>query len=303
MKQNPTITIAICTYNRADYLADTLAGLAAQSRPELFSILVVDNNSDDHTEEVCSRFGEKHPDVVFQYVKEREQGLSHARNRVLAESSSDWVLFIDDDVKLPQQFAETAAEFADNQTEPCCAGGRIFVQFDDGEPNWIPSALMPMFGHHDLGEQRRKYPATNFPRGGNMLIHTSVTEKAGMFDPQLGRSGSGLAGSEEKAFFEKAREEGIALWYLPGLYLWHRIGSKRLERSYLERQSVGIGQSERTRLSNNRGKLFLKALTEFGKLGVSILLAAWYLVTLKPKAAGFILQFRVWVIRGFLGRN
>ena len=299
MKQTPTITIAICTYNRADYLADTLRDLATQNRPELFTILVVDNNSDDDTEAICSRFRDEHPGIRFNYVKEQQQGLSYARNRAMQESMTDWVLFIDDDVIVPPHFAGVAAAFVSEQDEPCCAGGRIFVKFDDAEPDWIPSALMPMFGHHDLGDRRREYPATNFPRGGNMLIHKSVMDDAGEFDPQLGRSGSGLAGSEEKAFFEKARRHGVTLWYLPDLNLWHRISKKRLEHSYLKKQSIGIGRSERLRLDENRSKILLKTLSEFGKLGVSLLLSLWYLLRLKPKAAKFILDFRVWVMKGF----
>ena len=302
MKQTPTITIAICTYNRADYLADTLRDLAAQNHSELFTILVVDNNSDDDTAAVCDRFRDEHPGIRFDYVKEKQQGLSYARNRAMHESVTGWVLFIDDDVNVPPHYAGVAAAFVSEQNELCCAGGRIYVKFDDGEPDWIPSALMPMFGHHDLGDGRREYPATNFPRGGNMLIHKSVMEKAGEFDPQLGRSGSGLAGSEEKAFFESAREQGVTLWYLPDLYLWHRISNKRLERSYLKKQSIGIGLSERLRLNNNRSRVFLKTLSEFGKLGVSLILSLWYLLLLKPKAAKFILDFRFWVMKGFFNK-
>lgn len=301
MKQNHTITIAICTYNRADYLEDTLRDLAGQNGQDQFSVLVIDNNSDDDTAEICSRFRDENPDIGFEYLIEEQQGLSYARNRAMRESAADWVLFIDDDVELPPNFADTAAEFVSEQEEPCCAGGRIFVKFDDGEPDWIPRALMPMFGHHDLGERRREYPATNFPRGGNMLIHKSVIKKAGEFDPQLGRSGSGLAGSEEKAFFEKARDEGVKLWYLPELHLWHRIGKQRLQRSYLEKQSVGIGRSERLRLNRQPLRIILKALSEFGKLGVSLLLSVWYLLRLKPKKARFILEFRIWVMKGFFG--
>ena len=39
------LTVAICTYNRAELLRQTLAGIARQSFPaDQFEVLVIDNN-------------------------------------------------------------------------------------------------------------------------------------------------------------------------------------------------------------------------------------------------------------------
>jgi len=301
MNKISLITIAICTYNRAEYLRDTLVDLQVQSAdPGEFEILVINNNSTDHTEEVCSDFSKRSSGLSFRWVRETRQGLSFARNRAVREAASDAVLFIDDDVHLPEMFIETALNYLRRYPEAKCAGGRIFVSFDSDETGWIPKELMPMFGLHDLGDQDRIYPPTNFPRGGNMLIKKSVFEAYGEFHTGLGRMGPDLLGSEEKEFFERIRKEGVVLHYWSDMALWHRIGSDRLKESYLKNQSKGIGRSERIKTIGSPGRRAIKLAGELVKLAGSVVLAAGYLTRGKARAAGFLLKFRIWVLKGFM---
>lgn len=301
MQKNPRITVAICTYNRAGYLKDTLDDLAEQNiKPEAFEILVINNNSKDGTEVVCEIFLKTHPDHQFRCIKETKQGLSFARNRAAREAHSPVLLYIDDDVKLPRHYVYTAIEYSDNRPSTMCAGGRIQVTFDDEDADWIPAELMPMFGLHDLGENDKLYPASNFPRGGNMVIRKSIFDAFGYFNTHLGRRGTRLLGSEEKEFFEKMRKNGVELHYWAHLELTHRIGSKRLEEEYLREQSTGIGRSERLRVSESVPNTIKKFASELIKFAGSLILAVGYLARGKTKAAGFIIQFRLWVLQGFL---
>lgn len=301
MPKGPQITIAICTYNRAGYLKDTLDDLAEQNVGlNEFEILVVNNNSKDGTETVCEIFSKTNPGHNFRCVKEVNQGLSFARNRAAREAQTPVIIYIDDDVKLPQNFVQTALIYIEKRPSTMCAGGRIEVSFDDASPDWIPDELMPMFGLHDLGDEDQFYPPTNFPRGGNMMIRKSIFDVFGYFDTHLGRTGNQLLGSEEKHFFKKLRKNGVEMHYWADLKLTHRIGSNRLEKEYLEEQSVGIGRSERMRLSESGLATTKKLGSEIVKLLGSLLLAIGYLAKGKTRAAGFILQFRVWVLKGFL---
>ena len=301
MKLKPLVTIAICTYNRADYLQDTLNGLAEQTEnPRRFEILVINNNSTDSTESVCSAFSAERDQLQFRMVTEKKQGLSYARNRAYREAESNMILYIDDDVYMKSDFVENCIRTLHETPQLKCGGGRIYVSFDGTDPDWIPAELMPMFGLHDLGDNKKPYPKDNFPRGGNMIIHKELFERSGMFDPNLGRTGSRMIGSEEKAFFKKSRKQGYTPWYLPGITLWHRIGKTRLQKYYLKEQSVGIGKSEYLRLKSSKLKLTRKLFSEFVKLAGSTLLAAGYLLKGKTKASRFILIFRFWVLKGFL---
>src|SRR3954471_4782626 len=102
------VTVAIPTYNRADFLRQTLAGIAAQQFPrEHFEVLVIDNNSTDHTAAVVAEFANERP--APRYLREEKQGLDHARNRALAEARGEIVVFGDDDILVkPDWLAQMA---------------------------------------------------------------------------------------------------------------------------------------------------------------------------------------------------
>lgn len=301
MDSKPRITIAICTYNRAGYLNDTLEDLAEQNvKPGKFEILVVNNNSTDGTDAVCEIFAKTHPEYQFRWVTEEKQGLSYARNRAAREARSPVLLYIDDDVRLPRHYVFTAIEYEDNRPSTMCAGGPIKVMFDEKDPDWIPNELMPMFGLHDLGEYDKLYPSSNFPRGGNMMIRKSIFDAFGYFDTHLGRKGTELLGSEEKDFFDKLRKNGVELHYWANLELTHRIGSNRLDDDYLRKQSIGIGRSERMRVSDSGLQTMAKLGSELIKFLGSLILAIGYGLRGKTKAAGFMIRFRIWVLNGFL---
>ena len=92
------LTVIICTYNRAKYIGPLLESLASNtlSKSE-YEILLVDNNCTDNTRAVCEQFASTHPDIIFRYVVETEQGLSAAKNCGIREAHGDLIVYVDDD--------------------------------------------------------------------------------------------------------------------------------------------------------------------------------------------------------------
>ena len=102
------LSLIIATYNRADYLPRTLNSLTNQSLgSELFEIIVVNNNSTDHTAEVCRSFAEAQPELNFTMVTEIRQGLSHARNCGINHAKGDYFAIIDDDELVNRDFLKS----------------------------------------------------------------------------------------------------------------------------------------------------------------------------------------------------
>lgn len=104
-----TVSVVVCTRNRP---GDLTACLDAISRlnPSPDDILVIDNSDGDPAAERAAR------EHGARYVVERAIGLSRARNRALAESSSEIVAFIDDDAQPSEDWLEQIlAPFADPQ--------------------------------------------------------------------------------------------------------------------------------------------------------------------------------------------
>ena len=99
----PLVTIGVCTYNRADgYFVDALRSAVAQRYPNL-EIVVSDNGSTDHTEEVVESFG----DPRIRYVK-REQNIGPVNNfnACLDDARGEYFLLLHDDDVLDSDFVE-----------------------------------------------------------------------------------------------------------------------------------------------------------------------------------------------------
>src|ERR687886_2751197 len=91
----PAASVVITTYNRAQLLQRAIES-AWQAGLDL-EVIVIDDCSTDQTQEICAQI----PDI--RYVRlSRNRGLANARNVGIAESSSEFVAFLDDDdLRLP----------------------------------------------------------------------------------------------------------------------------------------------------------------------------------------------------------
>ena len=106
------ISVVICTYNRAELLANSLQTLCEQTiNKSDYEVLVVDNNSQDSTPNLTESFCRYYPNI--RYFLETRQGLSHARNRGWQEAKGLYVAYIDDDCKVPEQWLTIAMKIID----------------------------------------------------------------------------------------------------------------------------------------------------------------------------------------------
>ena len=134
---NPKVSICVPTYNRADSLRRCLASLIALTYPNV-EIIVGDNNSTDHTQQIISQF------PTVKYIQETRQGLSFVRNSLLAACSDDskYVGFIDDDESLAPTWVQDMMQgFSDPSV--AVAGGPYRNVYLGVLPDWIPEYIYP----------------------------------------------------------------------------------------------------------------------------------------------------------------
>ena len=95
------ISVVIPCYNQGRYLEEAVT--SAVSGPHRVEVIVVDDGSTDETPQVAAR----HPGL--RYVRQDNRGLAAARNRGLAESTGDLVVFLDADDRLMPRGLDTGA--------------------------------------------------------------------------------------------------------------------------------------------------------------------------------------------------
>ena len=89
----PSISIVLPTYNRARTLARAVNSVLQQSFED-FELIIVDDGSSDHTDEVLSIWADSRIRVI---CLDSNQGAAVARNRGIAESTCDLIAFQDSD--------------------------------------------------------------------------------------------------------------------------------------------------------------------------------------------------------------
>jgi glucosyl-dolichyl phosphate glucuronosyltransferase len=225
-------TIAIATHNRADDLRLTLHGLTqlpADGGPD-HEILVVGNRCTDHTREVIKEASAGKLGGRLRYVEESCPGLSAARNRAVAESESEIVAFLDDDVDVDRDWLRALAD-AYRSNDYAAIGGRAHLVYPGSKPRWISGSIEGLLSRVDYGDQRQVVEP-DWLYGVNLSIRREWLERVGPFRTDLGRVGRRLTGGEETELLGRIVSAGGRLLYEPRAAVGHRVSPERLRRSW-----------------------------------------------------------------------
>ena len=93
--KNNTVSVIIPIYNADRFIAKALDSVLQQSYKDI-EIILVDDCSSDHTEEVVNRYVEQYPQIIYQRLN-KNQGAAVARNTALSLAKGRFVAFLDSD--------------------------------------------------------------------------------------------------------------------------------------------------------------------------------------------------------------
>lgn len=230
VEDRPTVTVAICTWNRAAALRETLATFLRLAPADfVWELLVVDNGSTDDSGSVPGEFAGRLP---VRCVREPKLGLSCARNRAVREAAGDIIVWTDDDVvvesewlnRLVHVLVDSSAEFAFGRSRPHWAAA---------QPAWFSPLHYGRFSILDYGDQ----PFTvSDPRHTFYGVNFAATKVAllslGGFDETAGFRGNGGAGLEDTELCRLALARGLKLVYAPDAVVEHVIPAHRTTKSF-----------------------------------------------------------------------
>lgn len=242
-------TVAIPTYNGAHRLPAVLQCLRLQSETNAldWEVLVVDNNSQDHTASVVQAFQTQFP-CPIRYCFEAQQGASFARQRAIQEATSELIGFLDDDNLPHERWVAAAYQFAQQHPQAGAYGSRIAPDFEVEPPAQF-QRIQAFLAITDRGNQPRLYPPQQklLPPSAGLVIRKQVWLEHVPEQTRLTRlrfkRADGNDCSEDLEALSYIQQSDWQIWYNPAMQVTHMIPAARLERRYLIALFRSIGLS------------------------------------------------------------
>jgi len=230
------LSIIICTRNRASVLNACLASIekalafAKVARPSLSAeIVVVDNGSTDATGEVLRAYA-AHAPYPFSVAPEPRQGLSCARNKGIAASCGDLLVFVDDDCCLDEKHLDETLRHHAQDEAPVLRGGRV----ERGDPTDLPLTIQPCrtkrTWRRSQGTARAEHLGGGALLGCNLSFPRKLVEQIGPFDEKLG-AGTPTMSAEDTDYFYRTYRAGLRVSYVPDCLVLHFHGRKTKEEA------------------------------------------------------------------------
>lgn len=234
MDMSVGLSVILITMNRAESLRRTLNGYTELVPPSIaWEVLVVDNNSTDQTRQVVESFADRLP-IRYQLCTQR--GTCEARNCGIRHSRYPFTVFTDDDITVSRDWLVAYVRAFQVHPEASYFGGPIELDLSAcSAPAW----MLDRPGHlHDwLGGQLGEFNAAQIARIGlstpdaetwlfyaaNMGCYKRLFDRYGLFEPQLGLTGTRRYAAEEPYMHQRMYAAGERPYYIPEAVVYHRI--------------------------------------------------------------------------------
>lgn len=236
MKNRLSISVAICTHERFAQLSACLKSLAKQQsiiRSSRIKILVLDNSYTELTQLGLKDLPEWKNLNNKKYFKLSSIGLSDARNFALKKSKTDFVLYLDDDATICENYLQKWLDFVDDFPNVAMAGGPILPIWEGQKPEWLTKYIeMALPSVTWEGNFPRSLTKDEWVAGANFLVNRRLALSVGGFNNSLGRKGHLLLSNEEIEMAQKFKELGCDIFWNPSSSVLHPVTKNRLTKDY-----------------------------------------------------------------------
>ena len=171
-------SIIIPVYNRPQEVDELLDSLCAQTLKD-FEVVVVEDGSSEKCDTVCEKYADK---LELHYHFKPNSGPGPSRNYGAERSQGEYLIILDSDVIVPENYLETIKKELD--CEPCDAFGgpdRAHSSFTPIQKaiNYAMTSFFTTGGIRGGKQKLDKF----YPRSFNLGIKKSVYEALGGFAP------------------------------------------------------------------------------------------------------------------------
>ncbi len=121
MRTSPKISIVIPSYNKVEYIQETLESIVSQKYPNL-EVIIQDGGSNDGSLEIIKKYAKKYP-KIFNWVSKKDKGQVDAINKGFSKATGNLATYINaDDLYEKNALFEIAQSFLENPKSTWFAG-------------------------------------------------------------------------------------------------------------------------------------------------------------------------------------
>jgi glycosyltransferase involved in cell wall biosynthesis len=233
MSLRPTISVVVCTHNRAALLAQALDSLIGQTLDRTaYEVIVVNNCSTDETPAVVHDYQAKAAYGCIRLLDEPALGLGYARNRGWQAALGRYVAFMDDDAKAEAGWLERAlALFENSRPSPVAVGGQIRPWYVSPKPSWYKDD----YEVRSWGPVARRLGHGESFSGSNMIFSRDILLAVGGFDVEVGMRGERVSLGEETVLFKNIWDhlgDQALFLYAPDMIVYHAVNRQKMTPRY-----------------------------------------------------------------------
>ncbi|WP_413405041.1 glycosyltransferase [Paenibacillus amylolyticus] len=267
-------TVAICTYNRAYDLSESVLSVTRQHVEYDVEIIVIDNNSTDHTAQLVQEIQDIEGVDNVKYVLEKKPGLSAARNRAIREARGEYILFLDDDAIASPLWIQHIVDVFESDSSIGCVGGKIEPLWESQKPDWIPSERLSLYTILDYADHVIEMPNPSIPFGANVAFRTQLFQDIAPFREDLGRVGKNLLSNEESELISRIRVQH-KVFYTPFGSVQHKVSKERTTKNWFLRRVFWQGVSDAVRKKDKGAIRTIKHAIRLGQGVIRALLCIY----------------------------
>lgn len=233
--------IVIPTHARPGMLQATLDHLASADHSGILAkVVVVENGARQGSEAVCGRYTARLP-ILYLFSEEPNSGI--ARNVGVAHGESDFILFLDDDVRIFPTALRSYHDGFERHGERVFLSGPVVADYEEDPQPWLMAFLPASAGGLSLGDEETEISKPMF-LAGNLALPRKVFEEVGPFDSNAatGKDSGGLG--EEMRLQRRMLSAGVRGIYLPRAGVWHFVPKSRCDEDFIVRRNWREGWAE-----------------------------------------------------------
>ncbi len=204
-------SVVIPLYNKAAFIRGTIESVLAQSVRD-FEIVVVDDGSTDGSDQTVAALARAQTDGRLRLVRQRNAGVSAARNMGIERARGDWVVFLDaDDWQHPSFLA--ALQMAQQRFPAAGVVATDILLIPHSEGHWPPHWEVGSMAAHEI-ELIRDLP-TRWMQGPTLSSSSVAVQRSVLLRMQPCFPVGETVGEDLDLWFRLAEKTPVALVHAP----------------------------------------------------------------------------------------